>query len=165
MTHDTDKRSVMSSTVQLQEGRLVSVMRRKYEQRFGERPSLVKNWIEAAESLDNGVTWTSLGKVAETDHGERNGNPPSLISLPDGRLVVAYGYRGRPFGIRMRVSEDGGKSWGEELVVRRDGATWDLGYPRMVVNGRAQIVLVYYYTTEERYEQHIEVSTVDPDEL
>jgi hypothetical protein len=46
MTRDTDKRSVMSSTVQLQEGRLVSVMRRKHEQRFGERPSLVKNWIE-----------------------------------------------------------------------------------------------------------------------
>jgi hypothetical protein len=165
MTHDTDKRSVMSSTVQLQEGHLVSVMRRKHEQRFGERPSLVKNWIEAAESLDHGGTWTSLGKVAETDHGERNGNPPALIGLPDGRLVVAYGYRGRPFGIRMKVSEDGGKSWGKELVVRREGATWDLGYPRMVLNDQGQIILIYYFTTEERYEQHIEVSILDTDDL
>jgi len=131
----------------------------------GMRPSLVTNWIEAAESLDNGNTWTSLGKVAETDHGERNGNPPALISLPDGRLVVAYGYRGRPYGIRMKVSEDGGKSWGDELIVRRDGSTWDLGYPRMVVNDQGKITLIYYYTTEERYEQHIEVSMVDPDDL
>ena len=165
MTQDTDKRSVMSSTVQLQEGHLVSVMRRKHEQRFGERPSLVKNWIEAAESLDNGSTWTSLGKVAETDQGERNGNPPALVRLPDGRLVVAYGYRDKPYGIRMKASEDGGKSWGEELVVRKDGATWDLGYPRMVVNGQGKLVLIYYYTTDERYEQHVEVSMVDPADL
>jgi hypothetical protein len=165
MTHDTDKRSVMSSTVHLQEGHLVSVMRRKHEQSFGERPSLVTNWIEAAESLDHGRTWTSLGKAAETDHGERNGNPPALVSLPGGRLVLAYGYRGRPFGIRMKVSEDGGKSWGKELVVRRDGATWDLGYPRMVLNEQGQILLIYYFTTEDRYEQHIEVSIIDPDEL
>jgi hypothetical protein len=26
----------------------------------------------------------------------------------------------------MKVSDDGGKNWGEELIVRRDGATWDL---------------------------------------
>jgi Neuraminidase (sialidase) len=165
MTHDTDKRSVMSSTVHLQEGHLVSVMRRKHEQSFEERPSLVKNWIEAADSRDHGRTWTSLGSVAETDHGERNGNPPALVSLPDGRLVLAYGYRGRPYGIRMKVSEDGGKSWGKELVVRRDGATWDLGYPRMVLNGHGQILLIYYFTTEERYEQHIEASIIDPGEL
>lgn len=165
MTHDTDKRSVMSSTVRIKEGHLVSVMRRKYEQRFGERPSLVKNWIEAAESFDNGNTWVTLRKVADTDHGERNGNPPAMVRLPDGRLVVAYGYRGKPYGIRMKVSEDEGKSWGEELVVRKDGATWDMGYPRMVVNGQGKIVLMYYFTTDERYEQHIEASLVDPDDL
>lgn len=165
MTQDTDKRSVMSSTVRLREGHLVSVMRRKHEQRFGERPSLVKNWIEGAESLDNGLTWKNLGELAETDHGERNGNPPALVKLPDGRLVTAYGYRGMTYGIRMRISENGGKSWGEEKVVRKDGATWDMGYPRMVVNGEGNIVLMYYYTTEERYEQHIEASVVDPEEL
>jgi len=140
-------------------------MRRKHEGRFGERPSLVKNWIEAAESKDNGRTWPPLGIVTETDSGERNGNPPALVGLADGRLVDAYGYRGIPYGIRMKVSEDSGKSWGEELAVRMDGATLDLGYPRMVLDGEGKIVLVYYYITAERYEQHIEASLVDPDDL
>jgi hypothetical protein len=140
-------------------------MRRKHEERFGERPSLVKNWIEAAESYDNGRSWRSLGMVAETDHGERNGNPPALVRLPDGRLIVAYGYRARPYGIRMKLSEDGGKSWGGELVVRKDGATWDMGYPRMVLNGEGKLVIIYYFTTDDRYEQHIEASIIDPDDL
>jgi hypothetical protein len=165
MTHDTDKRSVMSSTVKLWEDHLVTVMRRKHEERFNERPSLVRNWIEAAESKDNGRTWNSLGKVAETDRGERNGNPPALIRLPDGRLVVAYGYRGKPYGIRMKVSEDGGKSWGEELVVRRDGASWDMGYPRMVLNGEKKLVIIYYFATDDQYEQHIEASIIDLNDL
>jgi hypothetical protein len=165
MTADTDKRSVMSSTVKLGEDHLVTVMRRKHEERFGERPSLVRNWIEAAESKDSGRSWSSLGKVAETDHGERNGNPPALVRLPDGRLVAAYGYRGRPYGIRMKVSEDGGKSWGEELVVRKDGANWDMGYPRMVLIGEGKLVIIYYFTTNDRYEQHIEASIIELDDL
>ena len=165
MTNDTDKRSVMSSTIKLADDHLVTVMRRKHEERFGERPSLVKNWIEAAESKDNGRSWSSLGKVAVTDHGERNGNPPSLCRLPDDRLVIAYGYRGQPYGIRMKISEDGGKSWGEELVLRKDGATWDLGYPRMVLNGEGKLVIMYYFTTIDRYEQHIEASIIDLEDL
>jgi hypothetical protein len=140
-------------------------VRRKHEERFGERPSLVRNWIEAAESKDSGRSWSSLGKVAETDHGERNGNPPALVRLPDGRLVAAYGYRGRPYGIRMKVSEDGGKSWGEELVVRKDGANWDMGYPRMVLIGEGKLVIIYYFTTNDRYEQHIEASIIELDDL
>ena len=165
MTHDIEKRSVMPSTVMVGENHLVSVMRRKHEESFGERPSLVMNWIEAAESTDNGITWISLGKVAETDKGERNGNPPAMIRLPDGSLCVAYGYREYPYGIRMKVSKDNGKTWSQEMVVRTDGATWDLGYPRMVLNHDGKIVLIYYFTTKEKYEQHIEVSLIDPSEI
>jgi hypothetical protein len=163
MTHDTEKRSVMSSTVKISDDHLVSVMRRKHEESFGERPSRVKNWIEAAESADNGKTWVSLGKVADTDiMGERNGNPPAMVRLADGRLCVAYGYREYPFGIRMKVSKDNGKTWGKEFVIRADGATWDIGYCRMVINEEGKLVLMYYFTTEENYEQHIAVSIVDP---
>jgi len=162
MTQDTEKRSVMPSTVQVGENHLVSVMRRKHEESFGDRPSLVKNWIEAAESIDNGKTWVNLGKVADTDKGERNGNPPAMVRLSDGRLCVAYGYREFPYGIRMKVSMDNGKTWGEEYVIREDGATWDLGYCRMVINEDKKLVIIYYFTTEEKYEQHIGVSILDP---
>jgi len=137
-------------------------MRRKHEQSFGGRPTQVENWIEASESKDNGKTWTNLGKVANTDLGERNGNPPAMVKLDDGRLCVAYGYREFPYGIRMKVSNDYGKSWGDEFVVRADGATWDLGYPRMVMNADGKIVIIYYFTTKENYAQHIAVSIIDP---
>jgi len=162
MTQDTEKRSVMPSTAQVGKNHLVSVMRRKHEESFGDRPSLVTNWIEAAESTDNGKTWVNIGKVADTDRGERNGNPPAMVRLSDERLCVAYGYREYPYGIRMKVSKDNGKTWGKECVIRADGATWDLGYCRMVINADGKLVIIYYFTTEEKYEQHIAVSIIDP---
>ncbi len=45
----------------------------------------------------------------------------SLVVLKDGRLVMVYGYRLMPSGIRAKVSEDGGRTWGGELIVRDDG--------------------------------------------
>ena len=165
MTADTDKRSVMPSTVRVAENHLVSVMRRKHEETYEERPSIVRNWIEAAESFDNGVTWTNLGKVASTDLGERNGNPPAMVRLEDGRLVVAYGYRDFPQGIRMKVSKDNGHSWSDEITLRSDGAYWDLGYPRIKVNEDGKIVVMYYYTTVQNFAQHIGVTIVNPEDL
>jgi len=162
MTHDTSVRSVMSSSVYVGDNHLLSVMRRKQEQKFGERPSIIRNWIEAAESRDDGRTWTKLGKVAETDLGERNGNPPAMVKLPDGRLCVAYGYRDFPYGIRIKVSSDNGKTWGEETALRTDGGTWDLGYPRMVVRPDGRVVVIYYYNTKEIRAQHIGVTIFDP---
>ncbi|MBE0652995.1 MAG: exo-alpha-sialidase, partial [Bacteroidales bacterium] len=165
LTADTDKRSVMPSTIRIAENHLVSVMRRKHEETYEERPSIVRNWIEAAESFDNGVTWTNLGKVAATDLGERNGNPPAMVKLEDGRLVVAYGYRDFPQGIRMKVSKDNGHSWGDEIILRSDGAYWDLGYPRMKVNEDGKIVVMYYYTSQQHFAQHIGVTIVNPEDL
>jgi hypothetical protein len=144
---------------------LISAMRRKHEQRFEGRPSITRNWIEAAESRDDGKTWRNLGKVADTDLGERNGNPPALVRLSDGRLCVAYGYRAFPFGIRVKASDDNGRTWGEDLALRADGATWDLGYPRMVVRPDGKVVTMYYYTTKSVPAQHIAVSVWDPDAL
>jgi len=162
MTHNTEVRSVMSSTVYVGDRHLVSVMRRKHEQRYDDRPSIIKNWIEAAESKDNGKTWTSLGKVADTDLGEHNGNPPAMVKCSDGRLCIVYGYRDFPYGIRARFSCDKGRTWSEEYALRTDGRIWDLGYPRMVVRPDGKLVTMYYYTTKEIPAQHISVSIWDP---
>ena len=64
--------------------------------------------------------------------GTGRGNPASLIRLKDGRLVLTYGYRAEPNGIRARVSADGGRTWQPEIVLRSDGGNTDLGYPRSV---------------------------------
>jgi hypothetical protein len=101
-----------------------------------------RRWIEAYRSDDNGATWRTVAR-AVPDTGR--GNPPSLVKLKDGRLVVTYGYRAEPYGIRARISKDEGKTWDDEVVLRSDGGTWDLGYTRTVQRPDGKLVTVYYY--------------------
>jgi hypothetical protein len=115
--------------------------------------------------VDNGKNWKFLSKVGDTDTPEdpRNGNPPALAKLADGRLVCAYGYRTGRRGVRARISADEGATWGEEIILRDDARTWDFGYPRMVVRPDGKLVTAYYYTTAENPEQHIAATIWDPD--
>jgi hypothetical protein len=150
-------RSVMPSTVRVSPTTLVSALRRRLDSRGPDGAVAKRYWIDAAVSEDDGDTWRFLSKVADTEPPEtqRNGNPPSTVRLDDGRLCVVYGYRGKPYGVRARISRDDGRTWGEEIVLRDDGRTWDLGYPRSVVRPDGKIVSVYYHTTAEVPEQHI----------
>jgi hypothetical protein len=143
-----DARSVMPSTVGLPDKTLVTTLRRKTGTTGNYR-----DWIEAFNSTDGGVTWNSLGQAADTK--DRNGNPPSLARLKDGRLVLTYGYRWKPYGIRAKISSDGGKSWSNEIVLRDDARTWDMGYTRTLVRPDGKLVTIYYYTTDQVPEQHI----------
>ena len=152
-------RSVMPSAVRTSATRLVAITRRKVKD-FNTRKNF--NWIEASVSEDNGASWRYLSKVADTDRGEENGSPPALVRLRDGRLAVAYGYRSYPLGIRAKISEDGGKTWSDEIVLRDDGGTWDLGYPRMMQRPDGKLVCIYYYNTREYPEPHIVATIWDP---
>lgn len=96
-------------------------------------------WIEIHESLDGGRTWHWLSRVNDW------GAPGDLVPLQDGRVLCIYGYRLAPRrGIRYRVSEDQGRTWGREVILRDDGATWDLGYPR-AVEVEPGVVLTHYW--------------------
>jgi hypothetical protein len=84
-------------------------------------------WVEIHESLDGGRTWHWLSRVNDW------GAPGDLVPMSDGRVVCVYGYRLQPGpGIRYRVSEDQGRTWGTEMILRDDGGSWDLGYPRAI---------------------------------
>jgi len=137
-------RSVMPTTVRTRSGELLSVLRRRDEGGC---------WIDAYGSADQGTTWTLRSKVA--DIAGDNGNPPSLAQLPDGRLCAAYGTRRNPYGLAAKVSGDGGRTWGEPLLLRDDGRNWDLGYARTLVRTDGHLATLYYYTTADRPEQHI----------
>lgn len=96
-------------------------------------------WVEIHESLDGGRTWHWLSRVNDW------GAPGDLVPLADGRVVCVYGYRLAPGrGIRYRVSEDQGRAWGQEMILRDDGATWDLGYPR-AIEVEPGVVLTHYW--------------------
>jgi hypothetical protein len=97
--------------------------------------------------------------------GKHNGNPPSLCLMDDERLVVTYGYRAVPYGIRAKVSDDGGMTWGEEIHLRDGAREFDLGYTRTVQRADGKLVTVYYFNTPERKEQFVEACIWDPDDL
>jgi hypothetical protein len=162
ITEQDLRRSVMPSTVRISENHLISALRRRHDIPYPNMPPLQTNWIDVYESFDHGKTWTFLSKVADTDRGKRNGNPPSMLQLSDGRLCVTYGYRSIPFGIRAKLSSDNGKTWSKEIHLRDDAKTWDIGYTRSVQRSDGKIVTVYYYTTDEYVEQHIAATIWDP---
>jgi hypothetical protein len=158
-------RAVMPSSARLSDTHLITSMRRRFDEEFKDKPRLGKNWIDVYESRDNGKNWQFMSKVADTDMGKHNGNPPSMIKLHDGRICVTWGYRAVPYGIRAKISSDQGKTWGEELHLRDDGREFDLGYTRSVQREDGKIVTIYYISTQEKYEQHIEATIWDPDEV
>ncbi len=164
-------RSVMPSTVQLDDESLVTVLRRRYDPPYGfpeqrdDKPKQNRHWIDAYQSNDMGNTWEFLSTVAETDRGARNGNPGSIVQLKDGRLCVTYAFRGVPFSIRARISSDNGKTWGDEIILRDDAISTDLGYTQSVVRPDGKIVTVYYINTNGYPEQHIAATIWDPDEV
>ncbi len=97
-------------------------------------------------SRDGGQTW-------QTRKTGVKGHPPSgLVALRDGRLVLAYGYRHPPYGIRAVISKDEGLTWGTDniIVLRNDGAGYDLGYPRSMQLKDGTILTVYYFTDDQQ---------------
>ena len=153
-------RSVMPSTVRAADGTLVTTMRRRFDVPTGYRNDF--SWIDAYGSSDEGVTWKFLARLGYVDTSMHNGNPPSLVRLADGRLAAAWGVRSPPFGIHGRASSDNGKTWGPELVLRDDARKYDLGYCRSVVRADGRVVTIYYYTTQQRTENHIEATIWSP---
>jgi hypothetical protein len=84
------------------------------------------------------------------------GHPHFPLRLPDDRVLLVYGYRHKPFGIRARIlnPECSDFRTAEEIVLRDDGGTGDLGYPwaTMMADGR---ILVCYYFNKENGMRHI----------
>lgn len=130
--------AIMPSSVQLDAKTIVTAVR-------------YRKWIDLFRSDDAGMTWRHVCRPAP----DTGGNPPSMIRLKDGRLSMTYGYRLKPFGIRARFSKDKGDTWSDEVVLRDDGGSWDLGYPRTVQRRDGKLVSVYYYNTEANKERFI----------
>lgn len=122
---------IMPAPALLPDGRIVVALRRLW-------PEIQLQWTEIVSSDDNGLTWCFLSRVNEW------GAPAHLLVLRDGRLLCTYGRRVPPYGIRTKISEDGGESWGTELIIRDDGGSWDVGYPRTALRNDGKVIAVYY---------------------
>lgn len=152
-----DGYAIMPSSVLIADQTLRSAIRRR--RGSGETGS-ADSFIELYGSEDMGRTWRLIGRpVPDTGQG---GNPPALTRLRDGRLVITYGCRAAPFGIRARVSADGGITWGEEMILRSDAGNHDIGYPRTVERPDGSLVTVYYFNDCPEGERYIAATIWTP---
>lgn len=141
--------AIMPSSLRLPGGALLTTIRNGGGSR---------HCIDAWRSDDDGRHWTALGD-ATPDIGS---NPPSLVRLHDGRLCLTYGYRRKPYGARARITHDEGRTWGPEIVLRDDGLTGDLGYPRSTVRPDGRVLTVYYFNGPRDEDRAIEATIWNP---
>ncbi len=96
--------------------------------------------LAVVESEDLGESWGPwrLSGV--------RGHPCDLQPLRDGRLLLVYGYRHKPYGIRARIIDGEGRNLdsADEIVIRDDGPSPDLGYPWATELADGRVLVVYY---------------------
>jgi hypothetical protein len=76
------------------------------------------------------------------------GEPFHPLLLADGRLLLSFGYRAEPYGIRARLldrpTDDPDQA--AEIIVRDDGLCPDVGYPWAAQLADGRVLLSYYWT-------------------
>ena len=149
LPYDDNSYSIMPSSVRLGGDTVLTVIRRG-------RGIEKDGWLESFKSEDLGKSWRPMGfPVENTGPG---GNPGSLIRLSGGRLALVYGSRVKPYGIRIKISSDGGRSWSSEQNVGQTAPLPDLGYPRAVISNDGTLLTVYY--TNAGRERFIEATRI-----
>ena len=148
--------SIMPASVKFSDGRMLVGIRRKEPEEI--------NFIEFYESTDDGATWQKV-QTTEPNCGNRSGNPPAMVLMKDGRLALTYGYRDDPISIRARVSENEGRTWSKELVLRDDGGDRDVGYSRTVQREDGKLVTAYYFNQHTDGERFIGATIWSADEI
>ncbi|QDP96599.1 exo-alpha-sialidase [Microlunatus elymi] len=142
--------AIMPSSVLLDDGVIITARRcagPDHEGRWS-------HWIDVFASHDHGSRWVPRSTpVPDTGRG---GNPPALVKPAAGRLVLIYGHRAMPYGIRAVISDDHGRSWSAPQVLIDDLGDPDLGYPRALAMADGSILIVYYASQGSDSERYIE---------
>lgn len=91
------------------------------------------------------------GKSFEWRDAGFQGHPHHALRLPDDRVLLVYGYRHAPFGIRARVldPECTNATTAQEIILRNDGGTGDLGYPWATMISENRALVVYYFNKSD----------------
>jgi len=97
-----------------------------------------------ARSTDGGKSfqWESMGF---------QGHPLHALRLPDNRVLLTYGYRHQPYGIRVRVLNEECTDFAtsEEFVLRDDGGSVDIGYTWSVLLDKNRVLVTYYFNINQ----------------
>jgi hypothetical protein len=143
---------IMPSSLRLSDGSILTAIRSQGAQRDD-------CWIDLYRSRNDARAWDYVSRpVASTGDG---GNPPSLVKLEDGRLVITYGSRKPPYGIFCVISEDEGASWSSPMLLRSSGGNHDIGYTRSVLRNDGKLVTAYYINDDGDGERFIEATITE----
>ena len=97
----------------------------------------------------------------EPDTGE--GNPPSLLRLPDNRLCLIYGSRKRAFRhLRSHEQRPRARHGRKAIALRDDAGGRDIGYVRSIVRPDGSVVAVYYYHDHTGPTRYLAATIWDP---
>ena len=136
----------------LADGRLLGILRTHVN------PSGDAKNMAMVVSDDDGFSWTPPRFTRLW------GYPAELVTMPDGRILMVYGYRRPPYGVRGCVSDDG-LTWdpGSEFTIREGGVptrhpriNWEnpggyqhIGYPSATVLDDGTVVCLYHEWTDD----------------
>ena len=94
-----------------------------------------------ARSKDGGKSFEPWQKMGFQGH------PLNALRLPDNRVLLTYGYRHEPYGIRARIlnPECTDYETSGEIILRDDGGNSDIGYTWPVMLDKKRVLVVYYF--------------------
>ena len=95
---------------------------------------------------------TDGGKIFKWEKMGFQGHPLNALRLPDNRVLLTYGYRHVPYGIRARIlnSECTDFATAQEIILRDDGGNGDIGYSWPVLLDDNRVLVVYYFNKENK---------------
>ncbi len=139
----TDEKAVFNETsvYETPQGDLVAFM----------RTARLEDQACIARSTDAGKSFGPWKKMGFQGH------PLQATRLPDDRVLLVYGYRHKPYGIRARIlnAECTDYETAEEIVLRTDGGGSDIGYPWASVIDENHVLVTYYFYTDDDRTRHI----------
>lgn len=104
--------------------------------------------LYTSESLDEGKTWSRPVR-----RSYRSPSPFHALGLHDGSVLLTYGYRYAPQGIRAVLLDPECERWDDavETVLREDGGGSDIGYTSSVQLDEQTALVTYYYYDDDGY--------------
>lgn len=115
--------------------------------RFDDQHMLAVGWSVSesgsfvTETIDGGRSWSKLREV------HTRGACMHVCVTRTGTVMMSYGHRHEPYGIRIVPSYDSGLTWdmANAVALRSDGAMRDLGYPWTIQLEDDRLLCVYYF--------------------
>jgi hypothetical protein len=97
-----------------------------------------------ARSTDGGKSFQPWEKMGFQGH------PLQALRLSDNKVLLVYGYRHEPYGIRARILNPECTDFRTtpEIILREDGGNADIGYPWSVQLDKNRILIVYYFNKD-----------------